>query len=123
MKHLTDDFIEKTRIKLENQKSEIFEKKNDLMKQDPFSDPERLNDNAASDMEATEESSHDRVQALIDELDRQLVIIDLALQAIGQKMYGICVDCKKPIEIERLNALPTATTCLTCESKRQSMIS
>ena len=31
--------------------------------QDPFSDPGRTNDNAASDTEASEESNHDRVSA------------------------------------------------------------
>jgi hypothetical protein len=36
-----------------------------LKSQDPYSDPDRLNDNAASDTEAKEESSHERMEALV----------------------------------------------------------
>ena len=39
-----------------------------LKLQDPFSNPDRLNDNAASDTEANEESSHERMEALEKEL-------------------------------------------------------
>ncbi|MBV9291231.1 MAG: TraR/DksA C4-type zinc finger protein [Frankiales bacterium] len=30
--------------------------------------------------------------------------------------YGICVRCGRPIDPERLEARPTATTCITCAS-------
>ena len=40
--------------------------------QDPFSNPDRLNDNAASDTEASEESTHERMEALEKVLKRNL---------------------------------------------------
>ncbi len=38
--------------------------------------------------------------------------IQAALQAIEEGTYGKCEVCGKEIEFERLEALPTATTCL-----------
>jgi phage/conjugal plasmid C-4 type zinc finger TraR family protein len=31
--------------------------------------------------------------------------------------YGICEDCGKPIGAERLEALPDATRCITCQAE------
>jgi phage/conjugal plasmid C-4 type zinc finger TraR family protein len=31
--------------------------------------------------------------------------------------YGICEDCGKPIGDERLEALPDATRCITCQAE------
>jgi DnaK suppressor protein len=43
--------------------------------------------------------------------------IDLALKKIGDKSFGICVECKKSIAIARLKAIPYAETCLKCQEK------
>ena len=90
-----------------------------LTAQDPFSDPERLNDNAASDAEASEESSHDRFTAMIEELKAQLVDLENALARIAAGTYGFCVECKQMIDTDRLAILPTATLCLRCEQKKE----
>ena len=46
-----------------------------------------------------------------DELDRALAAID------GGGSYGICELCGGPIGIERLEALPGATRCVTCAAR------
>ncbi|MDO8451518.1 MAG: hypothetical protein Q7S76_01480 [bacterium] len=91
----------------------------ELTLQDPFSDPERLNDNAASDLEATEESSHDRVSALIDELRQRANDIDQALLRVSNGTYGYCTECSALIDTDRLGILPTATLCAVCERKKK----
>ncbi|MER2129254.1 TraR/DksA C4-type zinc finger protein [Solibacillus sp.] len=38
--------------------------------------------------------------------------IQVALQALGNGAYGKCIECDKPIPFERLEAMPTALTCI-----------
>lgn len=90
-----------------------------LKLQDPFSDPDRLNDNAASDTEAKEESSHERMEALEKELKRNLEEINLTLEKIKKGTYGKCQNCGKMIDSERLAIKPTALYCVECERKKE----
>lgn len=90
----------------------------ELFKQDPFSDPDRTVDNAASDEEASEESNHDRVAALVEELKAQKEDIEAALLRVKNGTYGFCTNCGKMIDTDRLAVLPTATLCLDCETKK-----
>src|SRR5262249_21885503 len=43
----------------------------------------------------------------------------LALQRLRAGTYGICDECGGPIATERLRALPSATTCLACQTRRE----
>src|SRR3989344_7203937 len=79
--------------------------------QDPFSNPDRLNDNAASDTEASEESTHERMEALEKVLKRNLEEINLALGRIKMGNYGKCLSCGKMIDTDRLAIKPTAIYC------------
>lgn len=103
---------------LEEEQSRILARIEELYKQDPFSDPDRTTDNAASDEEASEESNHDRVSALVTELKDSLSEIEQALLRIKNGTYGYCTNCGKMIDTDRLAALPTATLCLDCETKK-----
>jgi RNA polymerase-binding protein DksA len=51
--------------------------------------------------------------------------IEDTLKSIEQGIYGICKFCNKEIPYERLEAVPTANTCVSCKSvhdKKQSVI-
>lgn len=89
-----------------------------IKSQDPFSDPERTNDNAASDTEASEESSHDRLEALEKELQVNLSEVNQALERIEKDSYGKCLNCQSLIDTERLAVKPTALYCVSCEAKK-----
>lgn len=102
---------------LEQEKVRLLSRVRELTSQDPFSDPDRTNDNAASDTEASEESNHDRVSALLDELKVQLASIDTSLGRIAEGSYGFCTVCGNMIDTDRLSAMPTATLCLTHEKE------
>ncbi|MBI2616801.1 TraR/DksA C4-type zinc finger protein [Candidatus Gottesmanbacteria bacterium] len=107
---------------LSREKHKINTTLSSLKAQDPFSDPDRLNDNAASDTDAIEEISHERMEALEKELKRRMVDIEEALERIKKGTYGRCHSCKKMIEDERLAINPTALYCVSCERKRESKV-
>lgn len=119
MKGFSSDLTESIRQQLEEEKKNVLERVAALAVQDPFSDPDRINDNAASDKEAAEESNHDRVESQIATLKDQVDDIDGALVRIGDGTYGFCESCHKMIDTDRLAILPTATLCLSCESKKK----
>ena len=45
--------------------------------------------------------------------------IEYALQQLEDGTYGICDECKKPINIERLKAKPSVSLCIECQSKKE----
>jgi RNA polymerase-binding transcription factor DksA len=40
-----------------------------------------------------------------------------ALKRMSEGIYGICVDCQKPIPLGRLRGVPSATYCARCERR------
>jgi DnaK suppressor protein len=38
-----------------------------------------------------------------------------ALERIEHGSYGICMDCEEPISVKRLDAVPWARYCVTCQ--------
>jgi len=43
-----------------------------------------------------------------------------ALERFENGTYGICQECRKPIAPERLEALPYATTCVSCSAPKKA---
>ncbi len=43
--------------------------------------------------------------------------IDSALNKMQDSTYGQCAECDQDIAIERLQAIPYADSCITCQSK------
>lgn len=113
------DLLENIKHHLVAEKEKIEATLISLKSQDPFSDPDRLNDNAASDTEAKEESSHERMEALEKELKIHLTEIDQTLERVGKGIYGKCSRCHKIIDTDRLAIKPTALLCLACEKKKE----
>ena len=42
----------------------------------------------------------------------------LALEKLNTPGFGICVRCQRPIQVERLLALPEAVICVACARRR-----
>jgi len=103
---------------LVSQQRRLEVRKKRLVAEDPFSDSSRLNDNAASDADAAEISGHDRVEALKIEVERRLITIRKALTKIKLGRYGLCENCGKMIDTDRLRIDPTADLCINCAKKR-----
>jgi RNA polymerase-binding transcription factor DksA len=104
---------------LKKEKDKVGMTISSLRSQDPFSDPDRLIDNAASDTEAKEEISHERMEALEKELRLHLEEIEDALARIKKGTYGKCFSCGKMIDTDRLSIKPTALYCVECERKKE----
>ncbi|MBD7958004.1 TraR/DksA C4-type zinc finger protein [Microbacterium sp. Sa4CUA7] len=44
--------------------------------------------------------------------------LDAALVRVADGTYGICLECGRPIPVERLQARPAADRCVTCAGGR-----
>jgi DnaK suppressor protein len=51
-----------------------------------------------------------------EQLDLQLSVVNRAIAKFAEGSYGRCDDCGEPIEGARLDALPTAIRCLSCQA-------
>ena len=56
-------------------------------------------------------------QSLLEAARRDLQSIDHAEQRLRTGTYGTCDHCHAQIAAQRLEALPTAPTCITCASR------
>ena len=63
-----------------------------------------------------EQSNH---RAVIEQLRQMLTQVQAARTRLAAGLYGICDDCHQPIPPERLKAIPYATLCVRCQSKRE----
>ena len=107
------DFLLREKQRLEAQKRGVS-------RSDPFRDPDRVVDNAASDAEAQEQFGHETASALKRQLDTRLVQIRKALTRLKLGNYGNCEKCGKMINTERLTLMPETTICAKCAQKKES---
>ncbi|MGW7694079.1 TraR/DksA family transcriptional regulator [Streptomyces asiaticus] len=56
--------------------------------------------------------------ALLAQARDHLTALDEALERLDHGDYGRCDECGEPISAERLEARPTATTCVRCAATR-----
>jgi RNA polymerase-binding transcription factor len=49
-----------------------------------------------------------------------LAEVDRALEKVDEGTYGLCDECGQPISSERLEAIPSATLCVTCSARRSA---
>ena len=55
-----------------------------------------------------------QVAGLLEAARRRLAELDLAIRRVEGGDYGRCEVCGRPIPDERLEAIPTASTCVAC---------
>jgi len=92
--------------------------KKEIGKEDPFKNPERVNDNAATDIEADEQFGHARTAAIGSEISRTIIQIRKALTRIKLGKYGVCEVCGNMIDTDRLMIYPEATLCTKDSAKK-----
>lgn len=96
---------------LEEQREELEEARLAQASSDRSAEPA----NAESGSAAAE---FETAMSMVRNLEQVLTQIEDALDRIDQGTYGICVECGKPIPVERLDALPYTRFCVACASKR-----
>lgn len=105
---------------LKNQLVSLYTNKKKISSEDPFALKSRVMDNASPDADAEEQFGHARVTAIKDELNTKATQIKKALKRINSSKYGICEDCGKMIDTDRLSVVPEATLCASCAKKREN---
>lgn len=105
---------------LENSLKSLTQKKKKIDNEDPFKSDLRITDNAAPDTEADEQFGHARTAAIKKELNKKIEETKKALQRLEKGRYGVCEDCGKMIDTDRLSIYPEATLCTSCQKKRES---
>jgi DnaK suppressor protein len=113
------DLLEKLKRELEKRQEELAQKEERLVGEDPLRDPDRLTENAPDD-DSREVVGHDRVRALLAEIEIQQEETQLALKKIAQGSYGVCQECGQAIEKSRLELMPWALLCIKCERKEEA---
>ncbi len=73
-------------------------------------------------VDAALDSVQDEISSQLAEVEsRELARIEYALERMREGQFGVCEGCGASIPMARLNALPYATYCITCqrEAERQ----
>jgi RNA polymerase-binding protein DksA len=87
-----------------------------LQKLQLSSGDEQLGDKNPDQMDIAQAyNDQDISHALQSFEEKQLIQIDIALEAIAQGNYGSCQHCRRPILPERLQVMPNATMCVSCQ--------
>ena len=70
-------------------------------------------------LQRKDDSAVELLERLTDSEARLVQKIDLALNRIEDKSYGICIACEKEIPLERLEAKPSVSLCRDCQTKHE----
>ena len=97
-----------------NQTIEAVNEENAGISQRESSNDLSMIDNHPADL-ATEMFDKERDLALIGNEKHLLAEVEKALNRVETGDYGKCSSCGKEIPLERLDYLPSATTCIECE--------
>ncbi|HJX46025.1 MAG TPA: TraR/DksA C4-type zinc finger protein [Patescibacteria group bacterium] len=104
---------------LHNRLKSLERRKKTIDKEDPFKDTARLDENASPDSDAAEQFGHASTSAIRSQVDKRIIETRKALSRIKIGKYGICEDCGKMIDTDRLIVYPEATFCAKCKAKRE----
>lgn len=107
---------EKFKAKLEKERERLTKEIGHYQQEDPYlhdRSGETLDD-AVSDIEG-----HDRLKATEAELNKALKEVNKALARIEKGTYGVCENCGQKIPEARLEIMPTAGLCLSCQEKKK----
>lgn len=68
---------------------------------------------------AVKNYSKNVMMAVSENDNRQLVLINEALERIEDEEYGFCQNCEEEINVRRLDAVPWARYCLKCQELQE----
>lgn len=107
----------KVKERLEKETERLQEEIKFYEKEDPYKDLTRSKE--VLDDTITEIEEHDRINATLGELEKDLSEVHKALARIEKGTYGVCSNCGKAIGEERLAVLPTASLCSSCQADKK----
>lgn len=66
------------------------------------------------------DAAQDELSSQLAEVEsRELTNIETALERIRDGQFGMCENCEDPIPLPRLQALPYATLCISCQREAE----
>ena len=66
---------------------------------------------------ATEVFEQAKTMSLRQSQERELQMVEWALEKLAKGTFGACENCGQPIDPARLKALPQAMFCLSCQKR------
>jgi DnaK suppressor protein len=112
-------------LPLQGFRTKLLKQRRELFRQVAQTEEDLLWLETDVEREAIERGQTETMVRLLDRLDerdkREIEAIDLALTRLETGSYGHCQGCGKDIPVARLQAVPTATTCLTCGEAREAL--
>ncbi len=115
--NLPADLLSKLKEKLERQRETLRQEigtETDQLKVFGTPDPRE-------DADIAEETWEDEeVSRTVEVLQVRFGQIEEALERIRSGGYGTCLDCQRPIPRERLEAIPSAIRCVSCQEKHEA---
>lgn len=117
---LEKEFVEKLKTRIEKEKQGLIkelnsfaEKKKNLKNDWTARFPNFQGNNLEEEADEVEE--YENLISIERALETRLEQIDLAIERINSREYGICKSCNKEISRERLEAIPETTACKDCK--------
>ena len=117
MLRLPQEIFKKIRNKLIKQQKEIEKNLKTMVAPDPVNG-DGLAESSEPGTDSWLADAHGRTQAVKQNLMTILQNTRQALISLRRGNYGKCKKCGKDIELARLEAMPTATICLSCSKKK-----
>lgn len=117
MLSLPQEIFKKIKDRLLVQQKEIERNLKNMQASDPVNS-DGLAESSEPGTDSWLADAHGRTQAVMHNLVSLLQNTKLALTNLRKGSYGKCKKCNKAIELERLEAMPTATLCLSCSRKK-----
>ena len=105
------------RTELEKERASLTDRLIELGGGEPGAELE-FDHNFADSSQVTAERGE--LSALISSLHEALGEVEAALARLDEGTYGQCLSCGQPIEVARLEAMPTAKRCLACASRSKA---
>lgn len=110
-----------TGAKLQAVKKKLLEMRADLSRSVRRQDEVDTSDNGDSVDQAQLSIEKELLFELSDNERVTLDQVEAALRKIDKGTYGLCESCQKAISKPRLEALPFARYCITCQSSSESV--
>lgn len=117
MLNLTRQNFEKFKNLLLRQRKKVEEDLKSLEDDDPVLNDHGLAESSEPGTDSWLADTHSRVVAVKRNLIDILEKTKKALVNLKNGRYGKCERCGRTIEHERLEAIPTATLCISCSKK------
>ena len=113
------EFIAKRKETLEKRRAEIIKElaADAVQVAENDYDAKFVDFGTKDDENAAEVAVFEKNLSLEKTLELSLYNVNKALKKINKGEYGLCEKCGKPIAVKRLEAFPSATSCMKCKKK------